>query len=1552
MSPLRFFKFILSLGIVHACYLLAAAAPVITGLPLSQTNTAGTTAVFSVSANGEGPLSFRWYWNGTNALSDGAKVSGAESPMLVISNVLIGDAGSFSVVVTDALGSVTSMPPAILTMTASTMADGPLFADDFVRLADPGPIPPWAVRSGNWMLTGGALTGGANTVQSYANVYLTNSWTDYSVEALIQFSSESAFGGGIGARLNPASGAHYAAWVYPAGSPGGSNVLKLIKFQTWTGFGYHGTSGAAMAQASVAPVGLDWHSVKLAIHANQIKVYYDGHQMLSVADTEPVPLSEGGICVDVWTHSLSDTMSISEVIVRPSVLEIPDTQLEAAVRSSLSDYTNITSRLDLSGLTCLWACNRQITNLDGLQSATNLVSLYLNDNAITDLNPLRGLTRLRELELYGNCIADLSSLAGLTKLTCLVLGGSLATNYSSLSDLTNLTHFTVREGGMRGMDFMTNLVNLSSLALWQNGIEDVSSLTGLTVLSRLDLRWNSITNTSVVLPHLTNLTSLYLDGTSLSNVPPLQKLGRLSLLSLSQNHISDLSPLVSLTNLTYLSANVNPISNLEPISNLPNLIGLELHGNSISNVGFMTALHQLNYANLAYNSISNLGPLASLPGLTSLVLAGNPVSDYSPLHGLTNLVNLWLHDNALTNAQFLTHLPWLNHLNLDHNEISDLSFINAFTNLTGLDLSRNPISNYSLLTESALPDRLTSLRLEGNCLNAADLASFISQFQALTFLSLSHNQIDDLTSLTDLNGLQALYLRRNGVHDPGPLTDLANLLEVDLSGNALDVNAGMTMSTIQDLQRRRIQMSVCDCSTGTNEVLQAGYGGVNVIYRQQSMAPLLFLNFLPPGFPPDSAWPIPCNATSTLPISAADGLLPDGLPSCGPLVVVASSSNPDVVSVQSVSLPNSYDNYPLSLPYFMVAESACGVSSDNRAIVTWSVTNQAGLGSSTNFMFQGVLEDCLTNLCPNLDSSLLSALGSAAERTNGCLTVVDLLRLATFTVQDTRVPDQCVWNWLTNLTSLQLGGIAISNLNFATNLHHLAYLSLNNAPVSDFAPLARLPDLKHLRIEHACLTNWSSLTNVSQLAILEIIDTCLDDVSWLGSLTNIQSVSLRRNLLTNIDAVASVPYLSNVDLRWNKLDLRDGSGAIAVIGNLTSQSPPITVEYMPQWSSPRFDVRTNWFVNAGGTNTLLFEISDEYSLTGLLPPGSSAFDSSVLHDVLVTMNQYPYWTLSAMVSPIQGSTNVGITLTVTNGAGLVGTTGLVVTVTSYLPVAESGAADDLLATADWLTSEDTAPWFGQTNVAHDGAAAVMSGAVGNRMNSWVETTAIGPGQLSFWWKVSCEANTDEETRWWPYDRLEFYLNGERLEWISGDVGWTPRYFDVGPGVQTFRWNYYRDNHTSEAYDAGWLDEVRFFPVKLELATNPGTDQVQLGVYGVPGKLYAIEMSTNLLKWVRLGMVTGNEKAQPFVDASAGPGPRFYRLRDVSIWLEQLYHPAGGVVDLSLHSPSGLDCAIEASTNLIMWSEVARITNTSGRAEFRDETIANSPQRFYRAVVLP
>jgi alpha-tubulin suppressor-like RCC1 family protein len=82
--------------------------PTITAQPVNVMTNQGGTATFSVMANGTSPLSYQWQKNGSN-LNNNDNVSGANYSTLTLTSLTPWDAGIYTVVVSNAAGSVTSL---------------------------------------------------------------------------------------------------------------------------------------------------------------------------------------------------------------------------------------------------------------------------------------------------------------------------------------------------------------------------------------------------------------------------------------------------------------------------------------------------------------------------------------------------------------------------------------------------------------------------------------------------------------------------------------------------------------------------------------------------------------------------------------------------------------------------------------------------------------------------------------------------------------------------------------------------------------------------------------------------------------------------------------------------------------------------------------------------------------------------------------------------------------------------------------------------------------------------------------------------------------------------------------------------------------------------------------------------------------------------------------------------------------------------------------------------------------------------------------------------
>jgi hypothetical protein len=173
--------------------LTVASSPLILVQPTNQVMAVGATAILAVTAIGTTPLSYQWQFNGS-PLTNGVQISGAATNNLTINNVQTANSGTYSVVITNVAGSVTSsgaylnvtnIPPAITVQpTNQTVAVGSNVT--FVVTAT-GTLPLsyqwWMTETNqtNQVVDGDNISGATSATLTITNVQTTNTGTYFVV---------------------------------------------------------------------------------------------------------------------------------------------------------------------------------------------------------------------------------------------------------------------------------------------------------------------------------------------------------------------------------------------------------------------------------------------------------------------------------------------------------------------------------------------------------------------------------------------------------------------------------------------------------------------------------------------------------------------------------------------------------------------------------------------------------------------------------------------------------------------------------------------------------------------------------------------------------------------------------------------------------------------------------------------------------------------------------------------------------------------------------------------------------------------------------------------------------------------------------------------------------------------------------------------------------------------------------------------------------------------------------------------------------------------------
>ena len=262
---------------------------------------------------------------------------------------------------------------------------------------------------------------------------------------------------------------------------------------------------------------------------------------------------------------------------------IRDENLRGVIKEELGvgpDY--ILTEADLLRLENLWAGNRGIVSLEGLQYATNLKMIDLNSNSIEEIEILENLPHLTTVSLYGNPVAEKKVFEKYFEMPSELLVG---VQYRE-RDFWKKGKFQMEEElGVEASD--PEALKITKLDYQETTFEVLKEgpltlkVTYGDSVKTFDVQCANSSGCIVKDANLLNEINRTLGFESTHNVTQ-EELLSLTTLNADSCNITDLEGLQYATNLERVDFSHNKIEEIEILENLPHLTTVSLYGNPVA----------------------------------------------------------------------------------------------------------------------------------------------------------------------------------------------------------------------------------------------------------------------------------------------------------------------------------------------------------------------------------------------------------------------------------------------------------------------------------------------------------------------------------------------------------------------------------------------------------------------------------------------------------------------------------------------------------------------------------------------------------------------------------------------------------------------------------------------------------------------------------------------------------------------------------------------------------------------------------------------------------
>lgn len=188
---------------------------------------------------------------------------------------------------------------------------------------------------------------------------------------------------------------------------------------------------------------------------------------------------------------------------------------------------------------------------------------------------------------------------------------------------------------------------------------------------------------------------LYKDIGTMKSLEDLKNFKNLSNLKINLQPNIDYNTIPNKEKISILSLSQCNIDDISFMDGFSNVMYLTLSNNNIVDIKIINKLSKLKILNIIENKIERIETLytTNLKSLEKLYLTFNVISDISGLKNMENLKYLSLYGNNVKDISVLSSMKTIKELYLNNNQIEDISPLKSFESFDAINVSNNPIKN-------------------------------------------------------------------------------------------------------------------------------------------------------------------------------------------------------------------------------------------------------------------------------------------------------------------------------------------------------------------------------------------------------------------------------------------------------------------------------------------------------------------------------------------------------------------------------------------------------------------------------------------------------------------------------------------------------------------------------------------------------------------------------------------------------------------------------------------------------------------------------------------